>query len=50
MAISERRKWSQLMSSPFLIVLVLVWIAVSFMLWKSWKEGAPWPLGMAMPF
>jgi hypothetical protein len=47
---TERQKWKQAFSSPACVVWLAIWILASYMLWRYWKNGTPWPLGTAMPF
>jgi hypothetical protein len=47
---SEKQKWKKTLSNPTIMVLIVIWVVVSWLLWRTWKDGAPWPMGMAMPF
>jgi hypothetical protein len=47
---SEKQKWKSTFRNPTVMILIIVWVIVSWLLWRTWKDGAPWPMGMAMPF
>jgi hypothetical protein len=47
---TEKQKWKNMFTSPLIMTLVIIWVIISYLLWRTWKDGAPWPFGMAMPF
>jgi len=48
--VSEKQKWQRTFSSPLVMFLLAVWLVSSVLLYRTWKDGAPFPIGMAMPF
>jgi hypothetical protein len=47
---TEKQKWRKTIHSPVTLLLIGVWLLVTYLLYKSWKDDMPFLMGMAMPF
>jgi hypothetical protein len=47
---AQKQEWSQLKRKPALWFWLALFLFSSYMLYKQWKGGTPWPLGAFMPF
>lgn len=47
---NQVKEWKHALTNPLILFWLAVWVLASFMLYKQWKSGSPWPAGAFMPF